>query len=244
MKTIAPESVTPCSKGSQPHGVAPIENQPAPGKDSRHPLDYLRVYLITDRTLFPEKDFLRAVESALKGGVRALQLREKDLAPSALWSLAREVRALTRQHGAKLFINDRSDIAEMVGAEGVHLTETSIPTEAVRKRFPHLVIGVSTHSIEGARRAEDQGADFITFGPVFKTPSKTVYGPPQGLDRLREVTRKVRLPVLALGGIRRERIPSVMDQGAFGVAMISAIWKSPDIQKEAFEYTQFFPGEN
>ncbi|PIQ97081.1 MAG: thiamine phosphate synthase [Nitrospinae bacterium CG11_big_fil_rev_8_21_14_0_20_56_8] len=208
-----------------------VENPPDP-----HPLENFRLYIITDRHLLPEQQFLPAVESALRGGARAIQVREKDLSPADLLALARRLRELTRTYGARLLINDRADIAVMAEADGVHLTEASAPAGEVRKRFPGLLIGVSTHSQEKAREAEEQGADFITFGPVFDTPSKREYGPPLGLERLREVARCVRLPVLGLGGIKKTQAASVREQGAFGVALISGIWNSLDIQQETFEY--------
>jgi thiamine-phosphate pyrophosphorylase len=205
-----------------------------------HPLDDLKVTLITQRSLFTEHDFLPSLELALKGGVRALQLREKDLGAEELLELAQKVKLVTEKYSAKLFINERAEIAHKTGAAGVHLTEASAPVAQVRKNFPDLLIGVSTHSLESARKAETGGADFITFSPIFETPSKKEYGPPQGLDRLREVCREIKIPVLALGGISKDRVTPVLDQGAFGVALISGIWNGPDIQQESLEYMQFF----
>ena len=205
-------------------------------------LGFLRVYLITDLKRIGKDRFLSAVEEALQGGVRALQIREKDLNPNDLLALALEVKPLVQRYHAKLFINDRADIAVMAGADGVHLTETSIQAREVKNSFPDLIVGVSTHSIEGARRAETQGADFITFGPIYETPSKANYGPPQGLDLLRQATQTVRLPVLALGGITLHRVPECLEQGAFGVAVISGIWDSTHIKQQSSEYTQNFGG--
>ena len=205
-------------------------------------LGFLRVYLITDLKRIGKDRFLSAVEEALQGGVRALQIREKDLNPNDLLALALEVKPLVQRYHAKLFINDRADIAVMAGADGVHLTETSIQAREVKNSFPDLIVGVSTHSIEGARRAETQGADFITFSPIYETPSKANYGPPQGLDLLRQATQAVRLPVLALGGITLHRVPECLEQGAFGVAVISGIWDSTHIKQQSSEYTQDFGG--
>ncbi|MBT5469719.1 MAG: thiamine phosphate synthase, partial [Nitrospina sp.] len=187
---------------------------------------YLKVYVITDRKLLPEGKFLDGVESALKGGVRAIQLREKDLSPAETLNLAREVRRLTKKYQARLFVNDRVDIALMAEADGVHLTESSVSVEEVKSRFPQLLVGVSTHSLESAKRAEVGGADFVTFSPIFDTPSKRGYGTPQGLDLLKEVTEEVQIPVLALGGIKRQNVASVQEAGAYGIALISGIWKA------------------
>ena len=206
-------------------------------------LNELRLYLITDRSLFDgEKKFLDAVEAALIGGVKTIQLREKDLSDYQLVELGKKLRFLTSNYGTRLFINSRPDIAEQIGANGVHLTETSVHPNEVKKNFPNLIVGVSTHSLEGAHLAETQGADYITFSPIYETPSKASYGPPQGLDSLRQVTQAVRLPVLALGGITLHRVPECLEHGAFGVALISDIWNSPHIKQHSFEYMQNFGG--
>ena len=208
-----------------------------------HPhFENLRVYLITDRKRIPGDDFLNAVESALQGGVRAIQLREKDLRPAALLELAKQVKELTEKYGAWFFINDRANIAKMAGAQGVHLTETSVSPKDITTGFPHLLKGASVHSLEGALKAEQKGADFITFSPIFETPSKKKFGPPQGLDRLREVARTVSIPVLALGGIKPNHVPEVLEHGAFGVAVISGIWDSKNIKQQAIEYMYHFGG--
>ena len=205
-------------------------------------LDFLRVYLITDRERIGKDRFFSSVEKALQGGIRALQIREKGLSPRELLDLALEVKPLAQRYKAKLFINDRADVAIMAGADGVHLTESSISTSQVKKHFSNLLIGVSTHSIEGARSAEAHGADFLTFGPIYETPSKTKYGLPKGLDALRQVTLAVGLPVLALGGITMHRVPECLEQKAFGVALISDIWGSTDIKQQSFGYIQNFGG--
>jgi len=203
-------------------------------------LDELRLYLITDRSLFGKNEFLNAVESALEGGVKALQLREKDLADEGLLELAQQMRVLTAKYNSRLFINTRADIAAKVGADGVHLAENNTPIMDVRKNFPSLLIGASTHSLERAQQAEAEGADFITFGPVFDTPSKRKYGPPQGLDRFKEVTESTNIPVLALGGIKCSNLGSALDSGAFGAALITGIWSSTNIKNKAKSFLDIF----
>lgn len=146
------------------------------------------------------------------------------------------MRSLTNEFGARLFINDRVDIAVAVDADGVHLGGESMPPDAVRRIVGEgMLIGVSTHNIEEARKAEATGADFITFGPVFDTPSKRKYGPPQGLDMLKEVVQKVKLPVFGLGGIKKENIAEVLATRAFGVATISSILAADDVKTAAME---------
>ncbi len=204
---------------------------------------WLRVYLISDRKLFSPDAFLLKVEAVLKAGIRSFQLREKDLASRDLLELARKVKGLTHKYGTRLFINDRIDIAHMVSAEGVHLTESSVGAREVKNHFPKLLVGVSTHSLDRAKEAEEEGADFVTFSPIYETASKKEYGPPQGLESLEEVAEALNIPVLALGGIKIGRVPEVLKAGASGVALISDIWNSSNIEHTILEYKAFFGGE-
>ena len=165
----------------------------------------------------------------MQAGLPALQWREKDLCDRDLYAMALEARALTRRYGCKLLINARFDIAKAANADGVHLPEDSLPIAAARRALgPHALIGKSTHSLVAAAQAQKEGADFITFGPVFATASKKRFGPPVGLDPLRRVCEKIKIPVFALGGINRGNAASAVDQGAKGIAVISAIWKAKD----------------
>ena len=199
-----------------------------------------RLYLITDRKLFAASDeMLEAIEKALKGGVKAVQLREKDLCVRELLGLAYQMRELTSRYGAKLFINDRVDIAVAVDADGVHLGGMSMPVEAARKASEgRLMIGVSTHSVQEAQQAVADGADFVTMGPIYETVSKIPYGKPIGLHLLNEAAGNCMIPVFALGGIRLGRIQEVLDQGASGAALISAILTAEDIQKTTEEFVR------
>lgn len=193
------------------------------------------LYLITDRSV-TKMPLVEAVRQSLEGGVRAVQLREKDLPVRELLALAQELRTLTNEFGAKLFINDRVDVAIAVDADGVHLGTHSMPAGAVRDiAGQRLLIGVSTHGLDEAKAAESAGADFITFGPVFETPSKKVYGPPAGIAVMSAVKKQVRVPLFALGGVKTVNIPEVLAAGADGVAMISAVLAADDILKAAEE---------
>lgn len=188
------------------------------------------LYLITDRhQVAPGHTLLSAIESALQGGIKAVQLREKDLSAAELLPLAQELRELTRRYDARLLLNDHIDLALAVQADGVHLGGHSQPTEIVRERIgTELLIGISTHSNADIISAAKQGADFVTFGPVYATPSKASFGPPQGLNALSEACRISPLPVFALGGISASRATEVRQTGASGIALISAIIANPD----------------
>jgi len=191
-----------------------------------------RLYLITDRKV-ATKPLPEAVRLALEGGVRAVQLREKDLPVRELLSLARELRAITREYGAKLFINDRVDVAVAVDADGVHLGHQSMLVEGARKVVgKDMLIGVSTHSIDEALAAQRGGADLITFGPVYEIPSKLQHGIPVGMDVMKKVNIEVDIPIYALGGVKRGNIRSLFGAGFYGVAMISAIFGVEDITHE------------
>lgn len=158
-----------------------------------------------------------------------IQLRERDLSAGALLELADTVAPLARQHHAALLINDRMDIAACAGV-GVHLTTRSLTPDVVRRAFGQgILIGASTHNLSEAEVAEAAGANFIVCGPVFETASKKIYGPPVGLKVLEIVTRRVRIPVLALGGINRQNFRTALDAGAAGIAAISLFAAAEDL---------------
>lgn len=182
--------------------------------------------LVTDRSQVAGT-LEEAVESCLSAGLKAVQLREKDLAAGELLSMASVLRESTRRHGAKLLVNDRADVALAVGADGVQRAGTSLPVAALRGISPPgFLIGASVHSLGEARAAEPEGVDFLLFGPVYDTPSKRGYGPPQGLSALERVASAVRLPVFAVGGVTPGRVAEVVRAGASGVAVIGAILAS------------------
>jgi thiamine-phosphate pyrophosphorylase len=198
----------------------------------------LKLYLITDRKLFNAQcSMYLAIEAALKGGVKFIQLREKNLPTRKLLDMAYWMLELTKEYNAKLLINGRVDIALAVNADGVHLGQKSLPAHAVRKIAGNkFLIGVSTHSFDEAVGAEEDGADFITLGPIYQTPSKLKYGEPIGIDILRRVKSRVSIPVLPIGGIKLDKVEEVMDAGADGVALISAILAAEDIMGTTKEF--------
>jgi len=188
------------------------------------PVPDFDLYLVTDRTQTQDRDLLWVLEQALEGGVKAIQLREKDLSGRELFSAAEKTRALCDRYRARLFINDRIDVALAVEADGVQLGKASMPIGAARELLgPGKLLGASTHSLDEAKEAERGGADFILFGPVYFTPSKASYGAPQGLEALKKIVEKISLPVYAIGGIKPENIEDVRSMGVRGVALISAI---------------------
>lgn len=182
------------------------------------------LYLVTDRQQTKGRPLLELIEECLGAGVKAVQIREKDLSAAELLALARPLREQTRRVGARLFINDRVDVALTVEADGVQRGHTSLPVRLIRTiAGSRLLIGASVHSLEGAQAAELDGADFLVFGPVYDTPSKRPYGPPQGVEGLTRVVQSVSLPVFAIGGVTPGRVAEVSAAGAHGVAVISSI---------------------
>jgi len=182
-----------------------------------------RYYLITDRTQCYPRSIEDAVACACEHGVKAVQLREKDLPAGPLFRLASRLRDITRHWGATLYINDRADIAMAVGADGVHCTEEGLAPDGVKHINGSLSVGASVHSIASATRAEAEGADFLLFGPVFYTQSKARYGAPQGFEALGAVVAAVGIPVYAVGGITPSGAGACMAVGASGIAGISDI---------------------
>ncbi len=183
------------------------------------------LYLITDRLALRAPQWaaqLDLIAQAAALGVPLIQIREKDLSARELAELARAAIAVARPHGARILINDRADVALAVGADGVHLRVNSLAAEQVRAIAPSdFLIGVSTHSMAEAQAAQAGGANFITSGPVYETPSKREYGAPLGLAKFREIAASVTLPVYALGGINLENLREPLQHGAAGIAAIS-----------------------
>lgn len=193
------------------------------------------LYLITDRRRFAPPasgevfgdDEWRVLEAAIAAGPGAVQLREKDLDARALCARAERLRERCHASGVKLLVNERADVALAARADGVHLPESGLPVAAARALVgPGRLVGCSIHDVTQA--ADRAAADFVLFGPVFDTPAKRAFGPPQGLERLAAAARASAIPVLAVGGITPERVADVLRAGAAGVAVIGAILDAAD----------------
>jgi thiamine-phosphate pyrophosphorylase len=181
--------------------------------------------LVTDRHATAGRDLMSVVERALDAGLPAVQLRDKDLPGRALCSLAERLRVATRRTGALLFVNDRVDIARAVEADGVQLGISTLPVDVARTLLPAgALVGESTHAIDEVRATR---ADFVVFGPVYDTPSKRPYGPPQG-ERVRDAVAAAPVPLVAIGGIGPETAGVLRTAGVHGVAVIRAILDAAD----------------
>lgn len=189
--------------------------------------------LVTDRSsLAAGRTLAEVVEAALSGGVTRVQVRERDLEGGALLRLVEEMLALAARQGkgkVGVVVNDRLDVALAAGASGVHLPAAGLPIRPARIHAgPRFRIGRSVHSLAEARAAEKEGASEILFGPIFETPSKAAFGPPQGIDALRKVAETVRIPVWAIGGITPQTAPSLRGLPIAGVAAIGAFASAQD----------------
>ncbi len=189
-----------------------------------------RLYLVTDRHQTAGRPLLSVVARAVRAGVRAVQLRERDLVARDLLAMADDLQRTTPD--AQIFINDRVDVALALGSRGVHLRESSLPTAVARSLLrAEQLLGQSVHSVEAAIAAEREGADFVVLGPIYETPSKQEYGPPLGLGALEKASRIARIPVFAIGGITASRARDVRSAGGYGVAVLSSIMTAADVEQ-------------
>lgn len=194
------------------------------------------LYVITDEEISGGRSHTGIARQAVLGGAGIIQLRDKRMACAELVGVGREIAAITRKAGAVFLVNDRLDVAIACGADGVHLGQDDLRVSTARQLAPPgFVIGVSVGTVEEAVAAEHDGADYVALSPVFSTASKGNAGPGHGLARLRDISRAVTLPVLAIGGINRENVQDVIAAGADGIAVISAVVASPDIAGTARE---------
>ncbi len=195
--------------------------------------------MVTDRHACAGRPLCRVVEAAIHGGVRTVQLREKDMPDDELLAIAHEMRSITRRRGVRLLINDRIDIALAARADGVHLPAASFSVSDTRKLLGNeVIVGVSTHSFAQAERAQEDGADYVIFGPIFDTPAKRRFGPPRGLDELRQLVDRLAIPIVAIGGIDSDNAAEVRAMGVSGIAAIRAISSPPDTKTAAAGLTR------
>jgi len=186
---------------------------------------------ITDRRGVSSEDLLPVIGQAIAAGVDLIQIREKDMATKPLLALVEAAVRRARGTATHILVNDRLDVALAAKADGVHLPAQGFPVAEVRRARPELLIGASCHNLDELGRAEEGGANFVVFGPVFRPLSKETAAPALGLERLAEAARAVSIPVLALGGVTLENAADCLRTGAAGLAAISLFQKSADLRK-------------
>lgn len=195
------------------------------------------LYVITNRHLCHPTPLLTVISDILQVGVKAIQLREKDLDSKDLYKLALPISELCRSNNVNLFINTNIQVAVDIGAIGVHLPDIDASIDELMNPFnAELQIGCSIHDIDSAKRRETEGADFLTYSPIYSVINKPEYGCGVGTDSLSDLVGKVRLPVFALGGITQSKVKGCMDAGAAGVAVMSGIMSHTFSADRALEY--------
>jgi thiamine-phosphate pyrophosphorylase len=189
-----------------------------------------RLLLVSDRHQAGSRPLSSVLKQSVEAGLPAIQLRERELPTPELLSLTQAVRAITAPHAVPLIMNDRVDLVLALNLDGVHLRANSLPVSVARRLVgAHRLVGISTHAVDEVRQANQEGADYVIFGPIFDTPSKRQFGPPAGLSTLTDVCRQSAIPVFAIGGITRARVRDVRRAGAYGVAVIGAILAREDV---------------
>lgn len=199
--------------------------------DKKHML----LYAVTDSAWVGRQTLIEQVESALKGGVTCVQLREKDLNEADFFEEALQIKALCKQYGVPFFINDNVDIAIRCGADGIHVGQEDMQAAQVHKLVgEEMMIGVSVHSVEEALQAVENGADCLGVGAMFPTATKPDASAVP-LDVLRDICRAVTVPVVAIGGIGKGNLSLLSETGVDGVALVSTIFAADDIEQECRE---------
>ena len=192
--------------------------------------------LITDRKKLHNISLKKFIDKCCQNGIKAVQLREKDLTSYDLLLLTKKLKKVTEKYSTKLLINDRLDIALLSNADGVHSPVTGIQSSQIKQFNKNLLAGKSVHSLTTAKNAEKDGFDYIICGPVFKTPSKIKYGKPLGINNLKEICSSVKIPVFTVGGINPKRAKQCLQIGAYGVAVISEIFNSKNLKQTISDF--------
>jgi thiamine-phosphate pyrophosphorylase len=195
-----------------------------------------RLFLVTDRHQTKGRPLVPLLQRVLTAAAPAIQLRERDLSAKELMTLAREVQAVTASRTSQLLMNDRIDVALALEGVGVHLRSNSLPVSVARHLLGvRRLLGMSVHAVEEAVQAESQGADYVILGPIYETPSKQMFGPPLGIHTLEKACRLVRIPIVGIGGVTAARACEMRRAGAFGVAVITAIFGAADVESATRE---------
>lgn len=197
---------------------------------SRKPSPSLKLYVIIDEGLLSSRDGRDVSEQAIRGGADAIQFRAKRLSKREYYEKALALLPIARRRNVPFFVNDHLDVALAISADGIHLGQNDLPCSAARRLVPDgMMVGVSTHSVEEAARAVDDGADYVAVGPVFRTTTKENPEAVVGTDMVGEVKRRVgEAPLIAIGGIGAANVTEVIRSGADGVAVASAVVLADD----------------
>lgn len=194
------------------------------------------LYILTDEQLSNGKSHVDIARSAYEGGADVVQLRVKDGNDPDVLEWAKTIASISRLHNALFIVNDRIDIALASGANGVHLGQSDVPLRIARTLVPkNFIIGVSVGNVDEAVKAVSEGANYIALSPIFDSTTKNDAGHGHGIEMLKKIRFAVKIPLIAIGGIKKENIPDIIEAGADGIAMISAVVSQPDITKATRE---------
>jgi len=199
-----------------------------------------KLYVITESSISKGKSNEKVVEEAIKGGAEIIQLREKQWDKNKITEEAIKLNKICKENNVLFIVNDYVDVALEIGADGVHLGQSDMPISEARRIYgDKLIIGLSTHSMEQVVKADKEDVDYITIGPIYKTRSKdyTV-----GIGIIKEVVNKIKKPVIAIGGINKDNIGSVLEQGVKGVAVVSAVVSADNVKEAAEELVKKIKG--
>ncbi len=198
-------------------------------KNVKKLFEEFRLYVIIDYDLLGRRT-LAVAKTIIKCGVKVIQLRAKSLTDGEFFRLASELKTLTVAKHVHFIINDRVDICLALDVCGIHLGQTDLPAIVARTIIsPPKIMGISTHNVKEAITAEQNAADYIGVGPIYFTQTKVDAGEPVGLQLITEIQKTVNIPIIAIGGINKERVSAVISAGAFGVAIAGAIFQTKDI---------------
>ncbi len=201
-----------------------------------------RLYVIVDRDVIKKRDVAKVTEDALRGGADIIQLRDKSSSDKRLLQCAKKIKNITRKYKRIFIINDRADIARLVNADGVHLGQNDIPIKEARRLLGKKIVGVSTHSLSDAKKAQKKGADYIGAGPIFETPTKKNLSP-IGLSILTKLRKEIDIPFFAIGGISISDIPDVKKSGEERIAVVSSAIKTNNVYKAVRKLRKALYGE-
>lgn len=201
-------------------------------------MESLKLYLVTDTKMLEGRDYYKCIEDALRGGVTMLQLREKECDGADFLEKAYRLRAMTKRYGVDFIINDRVDIAQIVDADGVHVGQSDIPASEVRKLVGNgKIVGVSARTYEEAKKAKEDGADYIGVGALFGTTTK-LDARNVGVEMLKSIKGRVDIPIVGIGGINLQNVSQIKSLGIDGYAVISSILKAEDIYEETRKWIE------
>ena len=202
-------------------------------------IDY-SVYLVTDRRNKTDDEFLNIIEEAIKGGTTIVQLREKTASTKEFYDLALKVKEITSRYGVPLLINDRIDIALAVGSEGVHIGQDDMPADIAREIIGEdKILGVSASTVEEAKKAEIDSADYIGSGAVFPTSTKDD-ADSVSKEELKEIVDSIDIPVVAIGGITIENAHTLKGSGIAGFSVVSAIMSAEDPKEASLKLKEIY----